>query len=60
VCFRKAFAKHKKAKALFETPNKANTYAISWRLQTAKKQETRARRMQAILELLKRGEKFHG
>lgn len=30
------------------------------RLQTAKRPETRARRMQAILAMLKKGEKFHG
>jgi uncharacterized protein YdeI (YjbR/CyaY-like superfamily) len=52
-------AKNKKARAFFETLNKANTYAIAWRLQTAKKPETRAKRMQAILAMLKRGEKFH-
>src|SRR6185369_11298873 len=30
-------AKNKKANAFFQTLNKANTYAIAWRLQTAKK-----------------------
>lgn len=58
--FLKALAKDKKAKAFFESLNRANHYAIAWRLQTAKKPETRARRMQAILAMLKRGEKFHG
>ncbi len=57
--FLKELSKDKKAKAFFETLNKANTYAIAWRLQTAKKPETRAKRMQAILEMLKRGERFH-
>jgi len=57
--FLKELAKDKKAQAFFETLNKANTYAIAWRLQTAKKSETRAKRMKAILEMLKRGEKFH-
>jgi uncharacterized protein YdeI (YjbR/CyaY-like superfamily) len=57
--FRKELSKDKKAKAFFETLNKANTYAIAWRLQTAKRPETRAKRMQAILAMLKRGEKFH-
>lgn len=52
-------AKHKKAKAFFETLNKTNIYSIVWRLQTAKKPETRIKRMQAILEMLKKGEKFH-
>lgn len=57
--FRKELAKDKKAQAFFETLNKANTYAIAWRLQTAKRPETRAKRLQAILEMLKRGEKLH-
>lgn len=57
--FLKVLSKDKKAKAFFATLNKANTYAIAWRLQTAKKPETRAKRMQAILARLKKGEKFH-
>jgi uncharacterized protein YdeI (YjbR/CyaY-like superfamily) len=57
--FLKELSRDKKAKAFFETLNKANTYAIAWRLQTAKKPETRARRMQAILAMLKKGENFH-
>jgi hypothetical protein len=32
---------------------------IAYRLQTAKTPETRARRMHAIIEMLKRGEKFY-
>ncbi len=51
--------KLKKAHAFFLTLNKANLYAIAWRLQTAKKEETRKRRMKAIIEMLKKGEKFH-
>lgn len=51
--------KDKKAKAFFETLNKANKYAITWRLQTAKKPETREKRMNMILEMLARGERFH-
>jgi uncharacterized protein YdeI (YjbR/CyaY-like superfamily) len=52
-------SKDKKALAFFESLNKANTYAITWRLQTAKKPETREKRMKIILEMLSRGEKFH-
>lgn len=48
-----------KAKAFFETLNKTNRYAIIWRLQTAKKEETRQRRMQQLLDMLERGEKLH-
>jgi uncharacterized protein YdeI (YjbR/CyaY-like superfamily) len=51
--------KNKKAKAFFETLNKANVYSIVYRLQTAKKPETREKRMKAILGMLARGEKFN-
>jgi uncharacterized protein YdeI (YjbR/CyaY-like superfamily) len=51
--------KNKKAKAFFDTLNKANKFAISWRLQTAKKPETRQKRMNTILDMLAREEKFH-
>jgi uncharacterized protein YdeI (YjbR/CyaY-like superfamily) len=57
--FMRTLSKDKKAKAFFETLNRANLYAIGWRLQTAKKPETRARRMAAILAQLKAGKKFH-
>jgi uncharacterized protein YdeI (YjbR/CyaY-like superfamily) len=52
-------SENKKALAFFESLNKANTYAITWRLQTAKKPETREKRMKIILEMLSSGEKFH-
>lgn len=57
--FLKELARNKKAEAFFKTLNKTNTYAIAWRLQTAKKPETRDKRMKAILEMLKKGEKIH-
>ncbi len=57
--FLRALAKKKKAKTFFATLNKANRYSITYRLQTAKKPETRAKRMRAIVEMLARGEKFH-
>ena len=57
--FLKQLNKNKKAKQFFESLNKTNKYAINWRLQTAKKQETREKRMKAILEMLSNGEKFH-
>ena len=55
----KALAKSKKAKAFFDTLNKANVYSIVYRLQTAKSPETREKRMRTILEMMNRGEKFH-
>ncbi len=57
--FLKALGKDKKAKAFFETLNRSNVYAIVYRLQTAKKPETREKRMAMILGMLSRGEKFH-
>lgn len=49
----------KKALAFFDTLNKTNRYSIAWRLQTARKPETRRKRMEMILAMLSRGEKFH-
>jgi len=47
------------AHAFYKTLNRANIYAIVYRLQTAKKPETREKRITAILEMLRRQEKFH-
>ena len=57
--FLKALSKYKKAEQFFNTLNKTNRYTIAWRLQTAKKLETRERRMKQIIETLKKGEKLH-
>jgi uncharacterized protein YdeI (YjbR/CyaY-like superfamily) len=57
--FLEELSKNQEAKAFFETLNKASIYAIAWRLQTAKKPETREKRMKAILTMLAKGEKFH-
>ena len=57
--FLAALAGNAKAKAFFATLNRANVYAITFRLQTAKKPETREKRMRAILDMLGRGETFH-
>lgn len=51
--------KNKKAKDFFETLNRANVYAIVYRLQTAKKPETRAKRMKLILAMMDQGQTFH-
>jgi uncharacterized protein YdeI (YjbR/CyaY-like superfamily) len=59
VDFLNELNKNKKAKAFFGTLNKANTYAIVYRLQTAKKPETRARRIQQFVAMLARNEKLH-
>jgi uncharacterized protein YdeI (YjbR/CyaY-like superfamily) len=57
--FLKELTKNRKARAFFETLNKTNIYAIAYRLQTAKKPETRERRMKLILAMLAQGKKFH-
>jgi uncharacterized protein YdeI (YjbR/CyaY-like superfamily) len=51
--------KKPKAKAFFKTLNKANTYAIAWRLQTAKKPETRLKRFQKLIVMMENGEAIH-
>jgi uncharacterized protein YdeI (YjbR/CyaY-like superfamily) len=57
--FLKELGKNKKAKAFFDTLNKANVYSIVYRLQTAKKPETRAKRMNTILAMMAQGKKYH-
>jgi uncharacterized protein YdeI (YjbR/CyaY-like superfamily) len=47
------------AKAFFGTLNSANRYAILYRIQTAKKPETRAARISKFIDMLARGEKIH-
>jgi uncharacterized protein YdeI (YjbR/CyaY-like superfamily) len=54
-----ALEAHPEAKAFFETLDSANRYAILWRLQTAKKAETRERRLRQFIEMLARHEKLH-
>lgn len=54
-----ALAASPRAQALFAQLNAANRYAILWRLQTAKKAETRARRLAQCVGMLERGEVFH-
>jgi len=57
--FLKELGKNKKAKAFFETLNRANIYSIVYRLQTARKPETRQKRMKMILAMMAQGKKFH-
>jgi uncharacterized protein YdeI (YjbR/CyaY-like superfamily) len=57
--FLQQLSKNKKAKAFFDGLNKTNQYAIAWRLQTAKKPETREKRLKEILAMMKEGKKFH-
>ena len=50
--------RHPQAKAFLSTLSRTNIYAIVYRLQRAKRPETRQRRLQAILSALDRGEKL--
>ncbi len=54
-----ALANDKKAEAFFETLDRTNRYAVCWRVQTAKKPETRAARIEKLVAMLARGEKIH-
>ena len=47
------------AKAFFQTLDRANRYAVLWRIQTVKKAETRARRIREFVAMLERHEKLH-
>ena len=54
-----ALKKNAKANQFFATLDKVNRYAILFRLQTAVKAETRAKRLRQFVEMLERGEKLH-
>jgi uncharacterized protein YdeI (YjbR/CyaY-like superfamily) len=55
----KALKRNAKARRFFEALDRANRYAILFRLQTAKKAETRARRLADFVKMLERGRKIH-
>ena len=57
--FLDALAAMPESEAFFRTLDRKNLYPIYYRLQTAKRPETRARRMHQILDQLSRGERFH-
>lgn len=57
--FLAAVAERPAAEAFLQTLNKQNRYAIAYRLHSPKKPETRQRRMEQILAMLERGERFH-
>jgi uncharacterized protein YdeI (YjbR/CyaY-like superfamily) len=57
--FQAELDKNPEAKAFFDTLNRQNKYAIFHRIQTAKKAETRARRIQQFIEMLEKKEKLY-
>jgi uncharacterized protein YdeI (YjbR/CyaY-like superfamily) len=54
-----ALAKSAKAKKFFDSLNATNRFAILYRLHDAKKPETRARRLEKFVAMLKKGEKLY-
>jgi uncharacterized protein YdeI (YjbR/CyaY-like superfamily) len=57
--FLKKLAKNKKAQEFYLTLNKTNTFAISWQIHTAKKEETKMRKIEKFIGMLERGEKIY-
>jgi uncharacterized protein YdeI (YjbR/CyaY-like superfamily) len=56
----RALAADPAARKFFDSLDSANRYAIVYRLDDAKKPETRERRLKKFLAMLERGEKIHG
>jgi uncharacterized protein YdeI (YjbR/CyaY-like superfamily) len=48
-----------RAAAFFKTLDRANRYAVLWRIQTVKKADTRARKIEHFIGMLGRKEKIH-
>jgi uncharacterized protein YdeI (YjbR/CyaY-like superfamily) len=57
--FQAKLDKNKKARDFFATLNSVNRYAILFRIHAAKKEETRAKRIQQFIEMLEKNEKIH-
>jgi uncharacterized protein YdeI (YjbR/CyaY-like superfamily) len=57
--FQAELNKSPRAREFFKTISATNRYAILWRLQTAKKAETRTKRMRTFIEMLEKGETIH-
>ncbi len=57
--FQEALEANARAKAFFQILDRANRYAVLHRIQTAKKAETRARRIARFVAMLDRHEKLH-
>jgi uncharacterized protein YdeI (YjbR/CyaY-like superfamily) len=57
--FKKALNKTPRAKAFFDALNGQNQYAILFRIQTARKPETRRKRIDQFVRMLEEHEKLH-
>jgi uncharacterized protein YdeI (YjbR/CyaY-like superfamily) len=53
------FDTHPKAESFYETLSKTNKYAFLWRIQTAKRAETRAKHIVRTIEMLEAGKTYH-
>ena len=56
--FQSALSKNEKAKAFFESLTGSKRYAFLFRIETAKKAETRMKRILQFVEMLEKGETF--
>ena len=54
-----ALEKNPKAAAFYATLNSQNRYAIYFRVHNAKRDDTRAKRIAAFVEMLERGETIY-
>ena len=57
--FIRELRKNEKAEAFAKTLDRANLYAVVFRLENAKTEEKRSRKIKQLVEMLSRGEKFH-
>jgi len=57
--FQRELDKNQRAKEFFSTLDSANRYAVLFRIQTAKKPETRSARIQKFIEMLAQHQKLH-
>jgi len=57
--FQAALDANPEAREFFDALDRANRYAILFRIQTVKRPETRARKIQEFIQMLKRRERIH-
>lgn len=57
--FQAALDANPQARRFFDDLDRANRYAVLFRIQTVKKPETRARKIQEFIQMLKRQERIH-
>jgi len=57
--FEAALDANPRARVFFENLDRANHYAFLWRIQTVKRAETRARKIDKFIAMLEKGEKIH-